>query len=166
VKTDGSKYIFHNPSGGKFSPDYKPITLGGFINPTDGNGVIAAQGGEALGYTMLLKDGKLTFSIRSQGQRYTAVGPEIELNEWTHVVAILDRNAKLAFAVNGKKIQTDVKAAFLASAPADAFTLGLDGGSLVGDYGQANGLKGKIADFRLYWGILEKETLQAWVNPK
>ena len=166
VKTDGSKYIFHNPSGGKFSPDYKPITLGGFINPTDGNGVIAAQGGEALGYTMLLKDGKLTFSIRSQGQRFTAVGPEIELNKWTHVVAVLDRNAKLAFAVNGKKLQTDVKAAFLPSAPADAFTLGLDGGSLVGDYGQANGLKGKIADFRLYWGTLEKETLQGWVNPK
>ncbi len=166
VKTDGGKYIFLNPSGGKFSPDYKPITLGGFINPTDGNGVIAAQGGEALGYTMLLKDGKLTFSIRSQGQRFTAVGPEIELNKWTHVVAVLDRNAKLAFAVNGKKIQTDVKAAFLPSAPADAFTLGLDGGSLVGDYGQANGLKGKIADFRLYWGTLEKETLQGWVNPK
>ena len=166
VKTDGRKHVFHNPSGGKFSPEYKPITLGGFINPTDGNGVIAAQGGEALGYTMLLKDSKLTFSIRSQGQRFTAVGPEIELNEWTHVVAVLDRNAKLGFAVNGKKIQTDVKATFLTSAPADAFTLGLDGGSLVGDYGQANGLKGKIADFRLYWGILEKETLEGWANPK
>ena len=115
---------------------------------------------------MLLKDSKLTFTVRSQGQIFTAVGPEVTLNEWTHVIAVLDRNAKLAFMINGKKIQSDVQASFLTSAPADAFTLGIDGGSFVGDYGPANGLKGKIADFRLYWGILPKEMLESWVNPK
>ena len=117
-----------------------------------------------MGYTMQLKNGRLSFSIRSQGQLYSASGPEIKLNEWTHVVAVLDRNAKLAFVVNGEKVQTDIKAAFLTSAPADGFTLGADGGSFVGDYGQENGLKGKIADFRLYWGILDKDTLQSWIN--
>ena len=164
VTTDGKTPLFQTPSSGKFNPEFKPITLGGFINPTDGNGVIAAQGGVAMGYTMQLKDGRLSFSIRSQGQLYSASGPEIKLNEWTHVVAVLDRNAKLAFVVNGEKVQTDIKAAFLTSAPADGFTLGADGGSFVGDYGQENGLKGKMADFRLYWGILDKDTLQSWIN--
>ena len=164
VTTGGKTPLFQTPSSGKFNPEFKPITLGGFINPTDGNGVIAAQGGVAMGYTMQLKDGRLSFSIRSQGQLYSASGPEIKLNEWTHVVAVLDRNAKLAFVVNGEKVQTDIKAAFLTSAPADGFTLGADGGSFVGDYGQENGLKGKMADFRLYWGILDKDTLQSWIN--
>ncbi len=164
VTTDGKTPLFQTPSSGKFNPEFKPITLGGFINTTDGNGVIAAQGGVAMGYTMQLKDGRLSFSIRSQGQLYSASGPEIKLNEWTHVVAVLDRNAKLAFVVNGEKVQTNVKAAFLTSAPADGFTLGADGGSFVGDYGQENGLKGKMADFRLYWGILDKDTLQSWIH--
>ena len=73
---------------------------------------------------------------------------------------------RLAFIVNGKKIKTDVKAAFISSAPADGFTLGIDGGSLVEDYGATNGLQGKMADFRLFWGTLDNETLQSWVNPK
>ena len=166
VLCDGKKPLFQIPSTGKFSPDFKPITLGGFINPTAADGVIAAQGGQAMGYTMRLKDGNLLFSVRSEGQLFTAVGPAIELNEWTHVIAVLDRNAKLAFIVNGKKIKTDVKAAFISSAPADGFTLGIDGGSLVEDYGAINGLQGKMADFRLFWGTLDNETLQSWVNPK
>ena len=166
VLCDGKKPLFQIPSTGKFSPDFKPITLGGFINPTAADGVIAAQGGQAMGYTMRLKDGNLLFSVRSEGQLFTAVGPAIELNEWTHVIAVLDRNAKLAFIVNGKKIKTDVKAAFISSAPADGFTLGIDGGSLVEDYGATNGLQGKMADFRLFWGTLDNETLQSWVNPK
>ena len=164
VTTEGKNPLFQNPSSGKFNPEFKPITLGGFINPTDPNGVIAAQGGVAMGYTMQLKDGRLSFSIRSEGQLFTAAGPEVKLNVWTHVVAVLDRNAKLAFVVNGEKVQTNVKAAFLTSAPADGFTLGADGGSFVGDYGQENGLKGKMADFRLYWGILDKDTLQSWIH--
>ena len=166
VLCDGKKPLFQIPSTGKFSPDFKPITLGGFINPTAADGVIAAQGGQAMGYTMRLKNGNLLFSVRSEGQLFTAVGPAIELNEWTHVIAVLDRNAKLAFIVNGKKIKTDVKAAFISSAPADGFTLGIDGGSLVEDYGAINGLQGKMADFRLFWGTLDNETLQSWVNPK
>ena len=166
VLCDGKKPLFQIPSTRKFSPDFKPITLGGFINPTAADGVIAAQGGQAMGYTMRLKDGNLLFSVRSEGQLFTAVGPAIELNEWTHVIAVLDRNAKLAFIVNGKKIKTDVKAAFISSAPADGFTLGIDGGSLVEDYGATNGLQGKMADFRLFWGTLDNETLQSWVNPK
>ena len=166
VLCDGKKPLFQIPSTGKFSPDFKPITLGGFINPTAADGVIAAQGGQAMGYTMRLKNGNLLFSVRSEGQLFTAVGPAIELNEWTHVIAVLDRNAKLAFIVNGKKIKTDVKAAFISSAPADGFTLGIDGGSLVEDYGATNGLQGKMADFRLFWGTLDNETLQSWVNPK
>ena len=166
VLCDGKKPLFQIPSTGKFSPDFKPITLGGFINPTAADGVIAAQGGQAMGYTMRLKDGNLLFSVRSEGQLFTAVGPAIELNEWTHVIAVLDRNAKLAFIVNGKKIKTDVKAVFISSAPADGFTLGIDGGSFVEDYGATNGLQGKMADFRLFWGTLDNETLQSWVNPK
>ena len=166
VITDGKQHIFLNPSTNKFNPAYKPITLGGFIHPTADDGVIAAQGGEAMGYTMRLKDGKIQFSVRAQGQLFTAVGPAIKLNAWTHVLAVLDRNAKLGFYVDGKRIKTDVKAAFLPSAPADGFTLGLDGGSLVDDYGAANGLQGKMADFRLYWGVLEPADLESWIQPK
>ena len=106
--------------------------------------------------------GRLEFSLHEPdgtGSTLSCISPSTKCDQ---------QGVELNFGglVNGKKIQTDVKATFLTSAPADAFTLGLDGGSLVGDYGQANGLKGKIADFRLYWGILEKETLEGWANPK
>ena len=41
-----------------------------------------------------------------------------------------------------------------------------NGNSLVDDYGAANGLQGKMADFRLYWGVLEPADLESWIQPK
>ena len=153
-------------TAGKWNPEYKPFTIGAWIRPANATGVIAAHGGESIGYRFGLQDGKVALSIRNGGVLTTVVGPAVTNDTWSNVVAILNRQGTVDFIVNGVTTKTKTKADFLHGPPADGFNIGQDDGSIVGEYDATNGFQGQLADFRLWWGIPEKEVLQEWATTK
>ena len=166
ITLDGKTSLFATPSAGKFNPASKPFTLGAWIKPTSDSGVIAAQGGESIGYSFGLKAGKAVLSLRSAGDLKTVIGPEVPSGTWSHVVASVNRDGKINFIINGVTTETNRKVGFLNGTPADGFNVGNDNGSLVADYGPENGLTGQLADFRLFWGVPDGKVLKAWSKIK
>lgn len=166
ITLDGKTSVFATATTGKWNPEYKPFTIGAWIRPTNATGVIAAHGGVSIGYSFGLQNGKIALSIRNDGALTTVVGPTVENDVWANVIAILNRQGTVDFIVNGVTTETKTKVGFLRGAPADGFNLGNDDGSFVGEYDGANGFQGQLADFRLWWGIPTKETLQDWATIK
>jgi arylsulfatase A-like enzyme len=166
ITLDGKTAVFAAETSGRWNPEYKPFTIGAWIRPAKATGVIAAHGGESIGYSFGLQEGTIALSIRNGGVLTTAIGPSVQNDIWSNVVAILNRQGTVDFIVNGVTTETDTKVDFLHGAPADGFNLGQDNGSFVGEYNATNGFQGQLADFRLWWGIPEKEVLQIWAKTK
>ena len=166
ITLDGKTAVFAVETAGRWNPENKPFTIGAWIRPAKATGVIAAHGGESTGYSFGLQEGTIVLSIRNGGVLTTAIGPSVQNDIWSNVVAILNRQGTVDFIVNGVTTETDTKVDFLHGAPADGFNLGQDNGSFVGEYNATNGFQGQLADFRLWWGIPEKEVLQVWAKTK
>jgi hypothetical protein len=166
ITLDGKTAVFAAATAGKWNPEQKPFTIGCWIRPANATGVIAAHGGESIGYSFGLQAGNIALSIRNGSELTTVVGPAIENDIWSNVIAILNRQGTVAFIVNGVTTETKTKVDFLRGPPADGFNLGQDDGSFVGEYGATNGFQGQLADFRLWWGVPEKEVLQVWAKTK
>ena len=164
AELDGSGAIEQKPSRGPLDPSFKPIVVGAWCNPAKSDGVIVAQGGESLGYSLYLHKGVPHFVTRVGGVLRTVAGKSaVAEGEWTHVAGTLDANGAIHLHVNGEPTRRrSRKSGFLTSAPADNFNVGADRGSLVGLYKSSLPFHGKLEDVRLYWGQLPPEELQKW----
>ncbi|MFP6906735.1 MAG: sulfatase/phosphatase domain-containing protein [Verrucomicrobiota bacterium] len=146
-------------------PSYKPITVGAWIRPESPDGVILAQGGGGMGYTLYLKDGFLHFGIRGSGSLSEARSKvKISLHKRSHVRGTLDARMNLAVYVNGKKAGSG-KGRFVPGLPQEGLDIGEDKGSLVGSYQIPNAFKGTLSDIRIYWGSLDAKAQDAWSRP-
>ena len=164
VRLDGKQTAAIVPTGEKLDPTYKPLTVGGWIYPA-GDGVIAAQGGAGLGYSLFVHDDTLQFSMRQQGQLRTLSGPRIPQRDWSHVAAVLDAEGVVSFRVNGQAEGPSAAWGFIPSRPADNLSIGADSGSLVGPYETPAGFHGLLEDIRVYWGVLDAASLREWSTP-
>jgi hypothetical protein len=145
-------------------PSQKPLTVGAWCTPKAGDGVLLAQGGAAMGYTLYLKGGHAHFGVRNGGTLKEVVGKEkLALDQTVHLAGILDEHLQLHLYVNGEEVGTAL-GHFLAGKPADALTIGRDGGSPVGEYEGPFPLQGELRDIRIYWGALDLPTLQKWAT--
>lgn len=161
VKSDQIK---NWPSGKKFNPGSKPLTVGGWCKPSVKSGVLAAHGGQSLGYSLYFRDSKPVFAVRNNGALYELSGEAIDLGDWVHVAATLNADGVGQLWVNGKKFGNSKQLSLLKSQPADGFTIGADGGSLVGDYEGNSPLTGQVKDVRLYWGVPKRKQLAEWAK--
>ena len=146
-------------------PAYKPMVVGAWVNPAADSGVILAQGGASMGFTLYLKQGIPHFGMRVGGRLYeTKSAGKVMAGVWTHVAGRLDRQGQIQVLVNGKASGPSTKSKFITGKPADPLTLGADTGSMVNDYPAGNNFKGLIEDARIYWGDLAKGALNAWAD--
>lgn len=152
------------PTSPQLDPSNKPLTLGGFVKSTTGDGVIMAQGGESLGFALSLDDGQPVFSVRSRGMLKQLVGSKVDWSKEVHVVAQLDADGMARIFINGEPQGEPVKLALIPGRPADGLSFGADAGSLVGDYPADNGLTGQVRDLRLYWGVIKPPAMKKWLN--
>ncbi len=155
------------PSSNKaLAPDYKPMTLGAWCKPT-GDGVLIAQGGASHGYALYVKNGKLEFATRTDGQlQVLTARAALPKDRWSHVVAVLDVNGRAKLQVNGRTVggRRGKKLGFVTQAPADSLSIGADTGSLVGEYEEQNTFGGMIQDLRIYWGVLGEDKIAEWAK--
>ena len=164
LELDGSNTAFSAPSSGRLNPAYQPIVVGGWIKPQVSSGVILAQGGESHGYSLYLKEGALTFAVRSANQLREITGPQLPLGSWTHVVAVLDSKGQARLYVGGMAVGKPASLKLLTMQPADGLTLGADGGSLVANYKTTLAFQGMLEDIRLYWGHPRENLIRNWAR--
>lgn len=162
VETNG-KSIKSKPSSNAVDPAFKPMTMGGFVKSKSGNGVVIAQGGVSLGYSLMLNEGVPTFYVRSQGQLKTATGTKVDTTDFVHIAVTLDPEGIAQILVNGKPSGKPTKVGLVPGRPADGLSIGADTGSLVGSYDSVNGIVGAVRDVRLYWGVIRPKQLKNWL---
>lgn len=97
-------------------------------------GVVVAQGGSALGFTIYLQDGKPVFALRSPDQVFKVEG-KTALTKGEHTIkATLTPKKRLQLIVDGEPVSDEVDAVFLAKKPVDGLQVGEDTGGAVGEY--------------------------------
>ncbi len=142
----------------------KPITAGALVTPAGEDGVIIAQGGEALGYSLYLDDGRPTFVMRRDGELFKAQSrAAVPVNRAVHLVGVLDAELKLHVYVNGERAAT-ADGAVIARQPSDGLSIGADTGSPVGEYSAPNKLSGELRDIRIYTGVLGDKAIRQWAG--
>jgi arylsulfatase A-like enzyme len=141
-------------------PSVKSLTVGAKVIPS-ADGVIIAQGGGAMGYSLFIRKGKPVFATRVNSILVEIEGEKLATDQEIHLVGILNDKGQLLLKVNGK-IAARAKSDFLQLRPNDGMSLGEDNSSAVGDYAENFRFTGKATDIRLYWGELGAEELKEW----
>ncbi len=148
------------PKSPSLNPADKPITLEAWVTTTNPNGVIACMGGNKLGFALTLKQGRPEFLMRVDGELATVAGPKRIVGGWHHLVGVLDKDSTMRLYVDGKRVAEGKSTkGLLPRVPANAFSVGLNTGSTVGDYEAPNALTGIIDEVRLYFSAASDESV-------
>ena len=97
-------------------------------------GVIVAQGGAAIGYSLYVQASRPTFFVRTGGETFQVTGPALSPGLHT-VKAELAPDGRLAIEVDGQPAaQPPTLGKLLARTPIDGLEVGRDDGGVVGSY--------------------------------
>ena len=122
----------------------RALTISTTIDAKSADGVIVAQGGDAHGFSLYLKLGKLQFATRHDG-RFSLVAADAALpNGPVAVVATLDKKGQVTLTVDGRPAATGNVPGPLSSMPLDGLQVGRDESASVGEYESPNPLDGTI----------------------
>ncbi len=142
------------------NPAGKPITVGALAVPTHGDGVLSALGGDSFGFTLHLRSGVPTFSVRNREHLYRAVGSAIPLDTPVHLVGGLDGSGRLSLWVDGQLVAT-AQGAIIERKPSEGLSLGRDTGSPVGTYTGDTSFQGRLTHLSLDWAAPTQERVRA-----
>lgn len=156
VEFDGRGSITVSGTLDSLNPGSHCFTVGAFCRPMAADGVIAAMGDKADGFSLYLKGGLPQFALRSNGELSKATATEpVVLGQWVHVAGAIDPKGKLSVIINGWPV-AGAPGKLMPRKPAGAFTVGADPG-LTGDYTTQQHWRGLLQDIRVYWGVLERD---------
>ena len=113
------------------------------------NGVIVAQGGTARGYALFLKDGKLTFLLRTADDRATSVATQEAVAGRHTAVARVETGGKLTLTLDDKAVGACQAPGLIKAMPVDGLDVGSDQGGLVGPYSDSDQFGGTIESVRI-----------------
>lgn len=136
----------------KYTPESSPeivgkaVSIAATINSQNPNGVIIAQGGSLVGYSLYLRDGKLVFGVRVEKKLRELKSERVVTGREVKVQARLDKNGTRTLIVDGEKLSADGPK--LNPQPAMGLSTGEDQGPNVGDY-KAEKFRGTIKDLVL-----------------
>lgn len=108
-----------------------------------GEGVIVAQGGEMHGFSLYVKDRKLTFAIRHGGKLVTAAAPADALKPGV-VEAQLAVDGAMSITLDGRMIASGKAAGTLLKNPIDGLQVGRDENAPVGAYARPFPFTGEL----------------------
>jgi arylsulfatase len=113
-----------------------------------GEGVIVAQGGVSLGYTLYISDGVPFFATRHKGQ-LTIIGGDQSLPAGSATIDVaLAQDGRVTLQVDGATVASGQTPGTI-QIPVDGLTVGSDGGDPVGQYAGPNAFGGKIDQVRI-----------------
>jgi len=138
------------PKSASLNPAGKPITIEAWVTATKPNGVIAARGGPAEGFALILEEGRPAFLVRSENKLTSVKGPRRVVGGWHHIVGVLTQDKQMRLFVDGERVAEEVATGLLTKDPAQGLEIGADAGSAVGEYETPHSFAGIIDEVRLY----------------
>ncbi len=82
----------------------KNLTITGTIKPEAPNGVVIAQGGTLVGYSLFLRDGKVVFAVRVEKKIEELTVGDVVTNKQVAVEARLGKDGARSLTVDGKTV--------------------------------------------------------------
>lgn len=149
-RTATDKTVFHLQQGDRLtrqaSPPIanRPIRITASVEASGLNGVIVAQGGIGSGYSLYLRDGRLTFATRHRGPLAQISATEPLPPGRVDIAAELTADAQLRLAVNGQTVATGTAPGLIPKLPGDGLQVGADEEHPVTDYEPPNRFPGTI----------------------
>ncbi|MFM8272869.1 MAG: sulfatase-like hydrolase/transferase [Gemmata sp.] len=111
--------------------------------------VILAHGGSAAGYALHIRDGRVTFAVRTgQQDALTEVRSE-PINGAVLITARLDKDGGVTLTVGEQAAVKGKAPGLIPRQPAEAFCLGHDSGQPVANYSKGKPFAGKVADLKV-----------------
>ena len=112
------------------------------------DGVLLAQGGSADGYSLYLKDGRLTFALRHGGKLESIRANDPLSTSPAVVSATLAKDGAVTIK-SGDQVLATGSSAILTRQPKDGLQVGQDGGGAVGEYSAPFLFRGKLGPVTL-----------------
>ena len=135
----------------------RPIHLNATISEPAGDGVIVAQGGSTVGFSLYVKAGQLCFCVR-ENREATIIRSEGALpSEKFTVSADLGDKGEMKLEIDGKQVAAGKARGLIGNMPVDGLQVGRDKAGAVGDYRSPFAYKGKIEQVKIDLGKGEEE---------
>ena len=148
-------------------PTDKELIVEAWVKAAAKDGVVLARGGPAVGYALILKDGRPRFVIRRENNTYSATAKDGIVGKWTHLVGTLTKDKKLRLYVNGELAKTSDVPGVLNKDPLQSLEIGADDGGGVGQYRSPFALRGIIDEVKIYHGTMTAADVKArFKDPK
>ncbi|MCX8157182.1 MAG: arylsulfatase [Verrucomicrobiae bacterium] len=106
-------------------------------------GVIVAQGGNALGYGLYLKGGQVHFTVRNRAGASSTVSAPLPAAAQHEVVALLNDKGEMLLTVGQQPPKTGKSQGLITAMPQDGLQVGADENGAVGAYAPPFTFKGK-----------------------
>lgn len=165
---DGGKKVLRLEKGDFIEVPSSPMLDPGQINwyvtmrakPESPNGILFAHGGESNGYALYLQDSHIILAIRREGKlsAFKSIYP-VDINEWSRFVINITRK-HVVIGVDGKPVpvfEDTGEVGWLTANPVEGLQVGIDNGSHVGSYTDANPFVGLIERIDAYAGKIPLE---------
>ncbi len=112
--------------------------------------IVLAHGGQAAGYALHLKAGRVAFLVRTgAGDSFAEILSPAEINGPARITATLAADATLRLTVNDQPVVTGKAASLLPQQPVEDFCLGHDSGRSVAAYSGMKPFKGTITQLKI-----------------
>lgn len=143
------------------SPVGTALGVEAWIKINGKGGVIAAHGGPAQGYALVVQGSRPAFLYRSSNELTTAAAKQGLADDWTHLVGQVTADKKVQLYVNGKlAVEAETKG-LIPSVPVQSLEIGGDDGSAVGEYQSPFPIKGVLDEVGVFHGSLSAEEVSA-----
>ena len=124
----------------------KDLTISATLKPTKGDGVVVAQGGSLVGYSLYLRDGKLILGVRTQSQLQELVSDAKVVGRAVKVLAKVGADGSRSLEVDGQTVMS--KGPVLSPQPKMGLSAGSDQSHDTGRYKDEN-YQGEIRELVL-----------------
>lgn len=135
-----------------------PFTIMAWVKTESPNGVVAARGGAATGFSLFLKDGKPHFGIRrsTEEKPIIAAGPEPIGGDWVHLTGVVDSD-QVQVWVNGKLAGKAKSPGPLPGNCGQGMEIGFDAGNSAVD--AVDPFVGLIDEVRMFRGAISADEI-------
>jgi hypothetical protein len=127
----------------------RSITIRAKIIQPASDGVIIAQGGASVGYSLYLQDDRLCFATRHDSEMTVISSAEKIGDAYKSLSAKLSKDGTVTLIADEKEVASGHVPGLLRATPNDGLQVGEDKGGAVGDYSAPFSFKGEIGEIEV-----------------
>jgi arylsulfatase A len=127
----------------------RPFSIRCSVTTEERDGVVLAHGGNAVGYALHLRGGKLVFTISDKGEQHHVEAALVAADKPQAILASLAKDGTLSLQIGNQTAVTAKSPGLLSRQPQEDFCVGQDNGTPVTKYSATGMFKGRIAELQI-----------------